>query len=342
MVKIRDIAAKAGFSQATVSYVLNQRGGDMRIREETQQKILDVASEMGYRRNDVARTMVTGRSMNFAFMTQGPSDELAIRIMIGAQEEADEHSYVIKLFPVTSKMNFQTRIERCMEQRIAGVLAVNITPEALQYLHQETQRFGVPAALLDDAPAVHSAIRIVADNDLGVHQALEHLTALGHRHIAFVSAHDGSPPSEARAQSFIQGMQVLGLPLFPYSVINTNWHNSEIIEAGIHSLMGNSHPERPTALLCAGDKIALVALRTLRKMGLSVPEDVSVVGFADFKMASYADPPLTTVAQPFEEMGRLAVRLLLERIANPKITTPLDIALPTELIIRESTAMPTT
>lgn len=337
VIRMRDIAAEAGFSQSTVSYVLNGRAADMRICEETQRRIFEVAADLGYRRNEVARTMVTGRSQTFAFMTQGPSDELAIRIMVGAQEEADEHGYIIKLFPVTPRMNFQTRIDRCMEQRIAGVLAVNITPESLQYLHSETRRFGVPAALIDDAPAEHDAIRIVADNDLGVRQAIEHLEGLGHRHIAFVAANAGSPPSEARRKSFQATMRERSLPLGRHSVIQTNWHDGAIIEKGVLQLM--SRPgDAPTALLCAGDKIALVVQRALRKIGCRVPDDISVVGYANFQMSLYADPPLTTVGQPFEEMGRLAVRHILERIGDPEITEPIDLELPTHLVIRESTA----
>lgn len=340
MVKMSDIALRVGVSQTTVSYVLNRRGADMRINAETQQRILDVASEMGYRRNEVARTMVTGRTRNFAFMTQGPNDELAIRIMVGAQEQADEHDYVIQLFPVTPKMNFQKRIERCMEQRIAGVLVVNITPEAMQHLDLETKRFGVPAVLLDDAPTTHSAIRIVADNDLGVRQAIQHLAGLGHRRIGFISGHEGSPPGEARGQSFLQVMQEMNLSLHPRSIIHTNWHQQDVIAQGVRQFMSVAPEVRPTALLCAGDKIAFVAMRTLRALGYSVPHDVSVMGFADFRMGAYSDPPLTTVAQPFEDMGRVAVRHLMERITTPKNVEPIDIALPTRLVVRESTAAP--
>lgn len=334
MVRMSDIAAKAGVSQATVSYVLNQRGADMRICAETRERVLVVAAELGYRRNENARTMVTGRSYNFALMTQGPQDELAIRIMVGAQEVADENGYVMKLFPVTAKMDFRTRIDRCMEQRIAGVLAVNITPEAMRYLNQEAKRFSVPAVLLDDAPPSRDNLRIIADNAMGVRQAMQHLVGLGHRRIAFVSAHLPSPPADAREAFFHEIAAQLGMET---RRIETNWHDGVIIERGVRQLF--AEPDwKPTALLCAGDKIAMVALRTARRMGLRVPEDVSVVGFANMAMSQYADPPLTTVAQPFEEMGRRAVSYLLEQIGRG-VNLPLqDILLPTELIVRESTA----
>ena len=334
MVRMSDIAAKAGVSQATVSYVLNKRAADMRICEETCERILVVAAELGYRRNEVARSMVTGRSFNFALMTQGTNDELVIRVMVGAHEIADEHGYVMKLFPVTAKMDFRSRIDRCMEQRTAGILAVNIVPEAMDYLNQETRRFNVPVVLLDDAPATGQSTRILADNALGVRQAMEHLVGLGHRRIAFVSAHSPSPPAAARERSFLQLAAEYAVES---RLINTNWHDGEIIDAGVRHLFADPRGWHPTALLCAGDKIAMVALRTARRLGLRVPEDLSVMGFANLSMSIYADPPLTTVAQPIEEMGRLAINCLLDEINSGVRTPSRDIQLPTELVVREST-----
>lgn len=339
MVRMSDIAARAGVSQATVSYVLNERSAAMRIGEETRLRILDVAAELGYRRNEVARNMVTGRTTNFGFLTRTPASELSTRLIVGAQEEADDHGFDIKLQPTEPRMGFRARIDRCMEQRMAGILAYNIGPEALEYLNTEAKRFHTPVALVDDGPEQHDGVRVIADNALGVRQAVEHLAGLGHRRIAFISAQADSPPAQIRESHFADIMQSLGLPVSQDSVLPADWDDHDIIAGQVSRVLA-SEAKRPTALVCAGDKIAMVVLQTAHSLGFYVPRDLSVVGFANFQMAAFAYPPLTTVSQPFEEMGRLAVRHLLERIKHPENTAAADFVLPTRLVVRESTASP--
>lgn len=336
MVRMSDIAAKAGVSQATVSYVLNERSAAMRIGDETRLRILDVAAELGYRRNEVARNMVTGRTTNFGFLTRTPSSELSTRLLVGAQEEADDHGYDIKLLPTARTLDYKARIDRCVEQRMAGILAYNLGGEGLEYLHSEARRFRIPIALVDDGPSEHDGVRVIANNELGVRQAIEHLVQLGHRRIACVSAQSFSPPAQERERYFTAIMASMGLPLHDDSIVRGDWDNVEVISPQVTRLL-SVESKRPTALLCAGDKIAMVALQTAHKLGFFVPRDLSIVGFANFQMAAFAYPPLTTVSQPFEEMGRLAVRHLLERIKNPEINAPADFVLPTRLVVREST-----
>lgn len=335
-----DIAERVGVSRATVSYVLNDRTTGITIREETRQKILAVAAEMGYRSNDLARAVVTGKNFVFGFFSHSPSSEVSSHILIGAQEEADKHGYLIKLLPAM-RADYINPVKRCIEQRLAGVLVINSNPEALDHLHNEASRFKMPICLLDNCPPRPWGIHITSDGHQGIRLALEHLVGLGHRHIAFVSAQQDSPLAASRDESFRQLMTEFGLPLEPYQVVSADWQEEDIIDPAVRQLLLVS-PQRPTALLCAGDKIAMVALRTARSLGFQLPAQLSVMGFSNFSMTRYSDPALTCIAQPFEEMGRVAIRNLLEAIQHDGVIDlePRRIQLPNWLVKRASTAPP--
>ena len=337
MVTMSDVAARVGVSQAMVSYVLNGRKSGPPVRPEMRERILRAATDLGYRRNDLARAMASGKNYVLGFITHVPGDENSNRIMLGAQEEASDQGYVIKMLPMPGFPDYAQAFARLAEQRLAGVMALNFKSDAVECLRAETQRFEIPVVLLDDPPPQNWAPSVVSDDADGLKQAIAHLRGLGHRRIGFVSAQSGSPLAEQRQASFLCLMDENALPVPESFVISTNWKNQGIIENGLRRLL---HPGRdlstyPTALLCAGDFIAMVALRVARSLHFDVPRDLSIVGFADFLFASYADPPLTTIAQPYEEMGRLGVRCLLNPSPEPPAAS--TIRVPTRLIVREST-----
>ncbi len=334
---MNDIAARVGVSQATVSYVLNGRKSGVPVREEMRTRILQTAEELGYRRNELARAMASGKNYVLGFVTHLPGEENSNRIMLGAQEEASDKGYTIRLLPLAGFPDYQQAFARLAEQRLAGVMALNFKADAIDCLREETQRFGIPVVLMDDPPTQNWAASVVSDDADGLRQAIAHLRQLGHERIAFVSAQSNSPLAQQRQDSFLRLMEESGLLVPDSFVIATNWKNPEIIEKGLRHLLepGRDPSAYPTALLCAGDFIAMVALRLARALGFHVPRDVSIVGFADFLFASYADPPLTTIAQPYEEMGRLGVRYLLE--PSPSAPGPPAFCVPTRLIVRGST-----
>jgi LacI family transcriptional regulator len=342
MVTMNDIAARVGVSQATVSYVLNDRSNGISIRKETRRRILETAAEMGYRRNDLARAMVTGKNFVFGFLTRDPGAEGTARMMVGAQEEADKSGYLIKLLPIPKDADYRVCIERSIELRLAGMLVQNIGPQMFEYLHTETSRFRIPVALMDDPPQ-ECGTRVLSDDRGGLKMAIEHLQGLGHQRIGFVAAQAASPLSVARTQMFRDLMRQAGLSLPEPFVVWTDWQEPEVIESELHRLLTSAGP-RPTALICASDVIAMIAQRTARALGLVLPRELSIIGFANLRMASFADPPLTTIAQPFEEIGRAAVRALLASARGKKeeISTAdkEPVTMSTRLVIRSSTAPP--
>jgi DNA-binding LacI/PurR family transcriptional regulator len=337
MVTMNDIAVRLGVSRATVSYVINERETGISIRDETRQRILATALEMGYYRNDLARAVVTGKNYVLGFFDHNPGSEVSSRVMLGAQEEADKSGYFIKQFSFMAGCDYTVPVRRCIEQRLAGVLAISFNEAALQHLHDETTPFNMPVVLLDDSPPQPWAARVLSDSEQGLRLGLEHLVSQGHRRIGFISAQHGGPLSEIRATQFRELCTQMSLTFDESHMVWTDWEVPEIIEDGVRSLLGREG--RPTAIMCAGDKIALIAQRAARSIGLRLPQDLSIVGFADYVFAPYADPPLTTISQPFEEMGRIATRRLLKAIAGqddgPEVG---DLRVPTTLIVRSSTA----
>ncbi len=342
MVTMNDIAVRLGVSRATVSYVLNERDTGISIRDETRQRIMEMATEMGYRRNDLARAVVTGKNYVLGFVTHDPGAEVSSRILVGAQEEADKSGYLIKQFSFKVGCDYTIPVRRCIEQRLAGILAISAEQPALQHLHDETARFNMPIVLLDDSLPQPWGVRVQSDSKQGLRLALEHLMTLGHRRIAFVSAQHTAPLAEIRAANFRLLCQEMELPLAENHLIWTHWEETEIIEKGICELLREEN-NRPTALMCAGDKIAIIAERAARSMGFVLPRDLSITGFSDAVFAPLADPPLTTIAQPFEEIGRVAIRTMLATLKNldskgEDLTG--EITVPNTLVVRSSTTIP--
>jgi DNA-binding LacI/PurR family transcriptional regulator len=195
----------------------------------------------------------------------------------------------------------------------------------------------MPLAVLDSSFSIESGVRVVSDDSQGVREAVEYLMGLGHRRIGFITVR-GDGAAHWREECFLDVMLSKGIKIPSELIVDgKGFWNAGDVEIAVNQLF--SVDPTPTAVIAAGDAIAMTALRVLRRRGLRVPEDVSVIGFSDLIMASHADPPLTTVAQPFREMGAVAVRHLLDEIqrrrhdASPLLVESL---LPTHLLIRES------
>ncbi len=336
MITISDIASRAGVSRTTVSYVLNGRESGVRISEETRRRVQEAASAMGYRRNSLAHAVTTGKNPVLGFLACAPEGELVARLLAGALDEAEEASYFIKVLRLRHNTVNAEVIERCAELRLAGVIVLYLDQGQLKYLQGEMARYEIPVAVLDDSFPQPAGIRVISDDVQGCRLAIQHLAALGHKRIAFISGAPTSGCAVLREDGFQAAMREAKLPLPEGYLLRGEW-NIEATEQAALQLLSSEHG-RPTAILCAGDEWAMVAMRTLRRQGLHVPEDVSVVGFGDFRTSQFWEPPLTTVAQPFQEMGRLAVRRLLQKIQAPDDPLPREDALPTQLIVRESTA----
>ncbi len=337
MVRMTDIAEQAGVSRSTVSLVLNNKDVALGIPDATRRRVLSAANQLGYRPNEVARAMVTGKNRILVYLLHDPAQEVAATILSGALREADAHGYLIKL--VGRKGTFDERdIERCIELRPAGIMALYLTDEMAVYLQQEGARYHIPAVLLDSSFPVDGITRVLSDDMDGIFQSVAHLHGLGHRRIAHLSGPDWSGASVLREKGYRHAMAHFGLDVPSNYIASCEW-DFPLMEAAARRVL-QAMP-RPTALCCVDDRVALVVLRIAVQMGLRVPEDLSIVGFADLEMASYSCPALTTITQPFEDIGVSSVRSLLaaaRALEHYEEPTYADVLLSSHLIVRGSTA----
>ena len=333
------IAVRAGVSRTTVSFVLNDGAQKSLIPEETCRRVLEAASELGYRRNSLARAIATGRSKILGFVGHGQAEtsEFQWRLLKGVSEEAKGHGYLIKML-LTSDPELAAR--NCLEWRLDGLLTVTIEDPTFAPLQAALREHAIPLALLEDEAPLQEGIRAHTDYRKGLRLIVEHLAALGHRDIAYISGSPETFAGQARAHDFRHAAASLGIVVPPKRIARGHWSDEKSNIRAAHELLAQPS-DRPTAIVCAGDPTAMGVLCAARELGLSVPDELSVTGFADFMMARYAAPGLTTVAQPFEEVGATAVRRLIALIESPGDTEPADkYLLEPRLIVRGSTAVP--
>jgi DNA-binding LacI/PurR family transcriptional regulator len=342
MITMRDISVRAGVSRSTVSFVLNGKHSAMGVNEETRKRVLQTAEELGYRRNELARAVVTGKNRVFGFVVRSQmlESEVVARVLAGVMDEAEANHFAVQMIRLSGE-NDEEIIRRCVELRPTGVLGIFVDPRKLQHLQQEMARFKIPVAVLDSTPPLEGGSRILSNDIEGCRQAISHLTSLGHKRIAFIGGDPKTVVSQLREEGYRRAMGEQGLDIPEGFLEMGYWDQTQITDATRR--LFRDLPVTPSAVFCADDKTAMVACRTIRQFGLSIPDDVSVVGFANLIMANYNDPPLTTIAQPFHEMGRSAVRRLL--CLTEKVDQGEDISatydeelLPTQLLVRQSTA----
>lgn len=332
MISMDDIAEKAGVSRSTVSLVLNRRQASVRISEATSRRILSAAADLGYRPNEMARAVATGKNHVIGFLTFHPAVEFVAAMLAGALEEADTQGYLVKVMRLGSDQDANHRIiQRCVESRLAGVVAIYLPAD----LQAELARYDIPIAHLDSSSEGSKGVHVLSEDRGGSALAVDHLVSLGHRRIAFLGGESGLTTSRLREEGYLQGMSTHGLEVRPQDIRYAGWE-PEGTMAAVREIL-TAPDSAPTAIFCTSDFIAMATLRAIRSLKLRVPEDISVVGFADLSLARYADPPLTTVAQPFAEMGRVAVRGLLTEGDPETSSSDSDQTLPTTLIVREST-----
>jgi LacI family transcriptional regulator len=237
-----------------------------------------------------------------------------------------------------------------VEQRLAGLVIRRFAHEAeIQALCDELRDYAIPVIFVDDDLATPGTRYVTSDDELGIRLVVQHLIDLGHRRIAYIAGDTRHKQSVLRREIFARVLAENGIEARQDWIVNTD-HSRERAEA--FTLQIFAEPAgTPTAALYDGDQLAAVGIRALARLGLRVPDDVSVAGYGGFSFAELYNPTITTVVQPFEEMGRVAVRHLLmhtdakdkrgrdeqEQPAQPDFTPEL---LPTRLIPGESTAPP--
>lgn len=339
MITNRDVAKRAGVSPTTVSFVLNNQHVAMAISEKTRQRVLQTAEELGYRRNEIARSMVSGKTNVIGFLAPSLCAEYVGEMLQAILEVAEQQHYFVKVLRMIPASSNGEMLRRWVESRLDGLICTSVDKPLLDEIHSEFVRYHIPVVTVDNSFPHPWAVRILSDDPLGVRLAVDHLVSLGHTRIAFISGDPVNAWAVHRQDGYRQAMKALKLSIpdgYVQSIVE-NWDQD--VEKAVRVFLELT--ERPTAIACATDLFGMRIIKLARRFGLQVPQDLSVIGFGNLGMSALADPALTTVAQPFAEMGKMAMRhltLQIEQSSDTDATRSLTERLPTRLVIRESTA----
>lgn len=326
-VSIKDVAARAGVSTATVSYVLN---GTRATRVETRQRVLAVIAELGYSQNQAARDLARGRSSLLGLVISDIRNPFFPEITAAFQDQALMHN-MDALVVNTNYDSARTlnSVRRLIGLQVPGVaiLTSQMDPSVMDILAAE----GVAAVYLDLGRVDRAISNIVVDYEHGIAEALEHLTQLGHRRIGYIGGPTHLPSAQRRKRAFQESAARMNLE--PERTIDSDF----TVKGGYFACSKLLAGPPLTAIVTGNDLTAIGVLHRAYDGGLRVPTDLSVVGFDDILLSEYAQPSLTTVAVPRQEIGRVAFQALWAMIADPELTGR-EYRVGTALVIRESAA----
>lgn len=336
MVKMSDIAARLGVSRLTVSAVLNDREAEVGISADTARRVRETAEEMGYHRNQLAIAIKTGKNPVVGCLISDLKAEWASRTLSGLLRGLHEGGYLVKIEEVSGPKAENAALTRFTEQRVAGIFCCNFNPgdAFLRRLEQVSRSNGIPVVCSLSRKDIQGTW-VDSDDRYGMKLATTHLWELGHRRICYLA---GSRNELLRGEGFREAMQGYGLEVSPKNFVFTDWNFARAETITERFLSGVR--TRPSAIICESDTLACAVVRRARRLGITVPEDLSVVGFSDSHLCEFFDPPLTSVRQPFEEIGMRCGTLLIEQIQSNKASRARKGVerLATNLVIRSSTA----
>jgi LacI family transcriptional regulator len=333
-VSIRDVAAAAGVSVATVSRVLSPASAAVPMRKETRGKVERAIEELGYRPNDLARALLQNRTAAIGLVVPDISNPYYPPLVRGVEDVASSHGYRVVLCNTDRDPDKLTGyLDTLIKTRVDGIVVAGggwtDAPDRTAVLG--TYRTGLVA--VGRHLTAHPSVRI--DNVAASRSAAEHLIGLGHRRLTFLGGPASSTTVQDRAEGFRDALTASALDgLAP--AVRFGSFTEESGYALAREVLGSPRP--PTALLCANDRIALGAYAAAADTAHRIPDDVSVVGFDDTPIARYVRPTLTTVSIPTYEMGSAAVRMLLAQLAGED--APAVATMPTRLVLRDSSAAP--
>jgi len=328
-INLKQLAAILQLSQTTVSLVLNNSPSAKSIPAHTRERVMQAARKFHYRPNYFARSLRKNRSMSIGVMAPDLSEGYFTMVMNGVEECLMKAQYFY--FTASHYWNHELMLEyphMLVERAVDGFLLLN-TPSEI--------RSPLPTVAISAHNSSPGVTNIVLDHMRAAELALRHLYELGHRKIAFMKGPNIIPDTEYRWRSILEIAHKLDLKTNPELCIQLDadsW-SPEVGYGPMRDLLARARDF--TAIFCFNDISAIGVIRAIYDAGLSVPEDISVIGFDDIMSAAYHKPSLTTVRQPLRDMGLQGAQVLLDMISDPEKQFPEEIVMPPELIVREST-----
>ena len=323
---LKEIAAICNVSVASVSKALNFAPD---IGQETAERIRTVAAELGYHPNAAARALKTNRTYNLGVLFQDKNGGLAhdyfVHVLNAVKSTAESRGYDITFISRDIGGMPMTYLEHCRYRGCDGVVIANVDfadPAVLELASSD-----IPLVSIDFVFDGKGAV--ISDNTRGMSELLYYVYEKGHRKIAFIHGEATAAATKARMASFYKTCENLGIPVPEEWILQGAFHNPKPCAEMVGQLLAGK--DCPTCIFCPDDISAIGAITEIEKNGLSVPRNISVVGYDGIPLSQKVNPVLTTLQQDSEAIGRTAVEMVLEAIENPKTYLPRQIIIPGHL-----------
>jgi LacI family transcriptional regulator len=328
MTTIREVARKAGVSPTSVSHVVNNTRF---VSEDVRERVLASMRELNYRPNALARSLRRGETHTLGLILPDSANPFFAEVGHAIEAAAFALGYSVILCNTDNDEAKEHLYTEVLENKqLDGIIFVGAGENRESI--SELVKNGLPLVVVDRDMGNLGLDTVTTENYQGGFLATQHLLSLGHQIIGCITGPSNITPSADRVTGYRAALQQAGRPVKESLLVRGDFHAPSGHSAALQLLQLTP---RPTAIFVCNDMMAIGALRAASQLGLSVPEDVAIVGFDDIELASYISPSLTTVAQPKLEIGQLAVKLLFERMGNPSLP-PRHTVLSTTLVIRES------
>ena len=329
---IREIAKRAKVSTATVSRTINRVPT---VDPALAKRVMKVVEDMGYYPNTAARALVSGKSRIFGLIVSEITNPFFPEIVQAFEDIAVQNHYEILLTStVHDPKRMELAVRRMIERRVDGVAILTFGME--ESLVADLRFRKVPLVFVDVGPQAAGITNIRVNYQEGIREAVSHLAKLGHKRIAFVAGPANLKSAMARRAAFEAAMQENGLQVDPELIV-TGDHKVEGGIAAMAQLAALS--KRPTAILCSNDMTAVGVMREAYDRGISIPRELSVIGFDDIRLAEFTTPPLTTVRMSQKQLAEFAFQALRGEVEGPDgSANGKEVELETSLILRGSTA----
>lgn len=308
---MKDVARMAGVSTSTVSHVINN---DRFVSEAIREKVEAAVKSLNYAPSALARSLKLNQTRTIGMLITASTNPFYSELVRGVERSCFERGYSLVLCNTEGdEQRMNRNLETLMQKRVDGLLL--LCTETHQPSPEIMQRYpSVPTVMMDWAPFDGTSDLIQDNSLLGGDMATQHLIDKGHTRIACITGPLDKTPARLRLEGFLVAMDRAGLPVPDGYQITGDFEFSGGFEA-MQSLLAQK--DRPQAVFIGNDAMAVGAYQALYQAGLRVPGDIAVVGYDDIELAQYMTPPLTTIHQPKDELGELAIDVLIHRIAQP-------------------------
>ena len=330
-VTVKDVAARAGVSTATVSRVLSGKGG---VRNELEQRVRQAIEALDYRPNQAAKRLRERNTKIIGVLVPDIQIPFFASIVVGIDKILQEAGYLLLLGNTNDTLaSEQLHINIFLGEGVSGIIfAAADSSDTSVYSH--LQEAGIPLVAIDRIPGDLPVDTVQLANVRAASQAVNHLLQEGHRRIALITGLNNISTSIDRQLGYELAMKSAGITPEP-DLIQTGGYIQEGGYQAMQILLDRPEAERPTAILIINNVMTLGALRCIHEQGLEIPCDIAVISFDDMPWAAALRPPLTVIAQPANEIGMVAARLMLDRIQEPQSSTK-HVTLEARMILRAS------